>query len=258
VITGDLSRLGWCQVGQDPALAKWISAVTPTALAIAEDPAEQAKWLRHGGTWFAGVNALPNDAVGAIGQSGPLCGRALDLALQGLSFASLDRAQISVCYPGYPQQDPTESDAAHRYRRNRDAAHLDGLIGKGEPKRRFFEEYHAFILGLPLTDPGPEAAPFVVWEGSHDVMREMLQDALRGVAPEDWADVDLTEPYQAARRHVFEHCPRTELYAQPGAATLVHRFAIHGVAPWRSGTGSRAILYFRPPVAASDAFLTDP
>ena len=60
----------------------------------------------------------------------------------------------------------------------------------------------------------------------------------------------MTRAYQAARRAVFETCRRVELPAQPGEAILLHRHALHGIAPWRKGAKpihqGRAIIYFRP------------
>ena len=256
MIEGDLARLGWCRFGHDPELKTWVDQVREVALVTSREAEQRARWLRHGGTWYAGVNALPNDANGSVGKSGALSGQALQAASEGVSFGGLDRGQISICYPGYPGRDAGESDAAHRFRLNRDAAHLDGLIGIGTPKRRFFQEYHAFILGIPLTDAGPVAAPFVVWEGSHEIMRQMLIEALD--AHDDWTNIDVTEAYVAARRRVFETCQRREIYARPGEATLVHRFALHGVAPWRGGAGQRAIVYFRPHVDDRSGFLSAP
>ena len=91
----------------------------------------------------------------------------------------LDTGQVSVTYPGYPRQDAGESDAQARYRRRRDAAHVDGLLPIGPHRRRMLKEPHAWILGLPVTECGAGAAPLVVWEGSHEVMRDRLGAVLR-------------------------------------------------------------------------------
>jgi hypothetical protein len=93
----------------------------------------------------------------------------------------LHPAQVSVTYPGYPRQDPGESDAAHRFRRDRDAAHLDGLLPVGPEKRRFLRETHAFILGIAVTEASEGAAPLVVWEGSHRMIRDVFAQAFDGV-----------------------------------------------------------------------------
>ena len=66
----------------------------------------------------------------------------------------------------------------------------------------------------------------------------------------EWPDADLTEVYQAARREAFETCARVTLPTRPGTAYLVHRLALHGVAPWGHGATAppegRMIAYFRP------------
>ena len=118
-------------------------------------------------------------------------------------------------------------------------------------------EPHAWILGLPLTNI--RAAPLVVWEGSHRIMAEALQRALRPHAPETWADIDVTDAYQTARAQVFKTCPRVELPVGVGEATLLHRLTIHGVAP-RQGTerGDRIIAYFRPVLTSVAEWLGAP
>ena len=69
-------------------------------------------------------------------------------------------------------------------------------------------------------------------------------------APETWGDLDVTEPYQAARTAVFDSCRRVEVPLRPGHSVLLHRHVIHGVAPWADGAKAdpegRAIAYFRP------------
>ncbi|MEL7174696.1 MAG: hypothetical protein AAFN05_17235 [Pseudomonadota bacterium] len=160
---------------------------------------------------------------------------------------ALDAAQISVCYPGYPRQGTEETEAAFRFRRDRDAAHVDGLIRQPPARRRWLGETHGFVLGIPLGDTAPGAAPLVVWEGSHEIMRDAFQARFAGIPPEAWAAEDITECYTEARRTCFEGCPRVEVSAALGGAYLVHRLALHGVAPWSGPeTEPRAIAYFRP------------
>lgn len=241
---------GYQVFGPDPEVMNWLASAGPAALATARDPALQKAWLRHGGTWFAGVNVLDNDSAGRVAGGTALGGAALDAAQAVTGVLPLDPGQVSVTYPGYPRQDECESDANHRYRTSRDAAHLDGLLPVGPDRRRMIREPHGWILGLPVTTCGAGAAPLVVWEGSHKIMRARLGAVLERHAESDWPEVDLTDAYHAARREVFETCKRIELPARRGEATLLHRLVLHGVAPWddsaEAHSDGRAIVYFRP------------
>ncbi len=241
---------GWARFGVDPAVADWVRHALPLAQAAVQDPA-LSHWRQCEGTWFVGVDALPNDSRGRVGGSQPLAGEAVDFISRHFGpMPELHRAQVSVVYPGYPRPRDGETDTAFRYRRNRDAAHVDGILAVGPDRVRKILEPHAFILGLPLTSASSDAAPLVVWEGSHAVMRAAFTQALKAADPRDYADIDVTEAYKIARRRVFETCRRVELPAQPGEAILLHRLALHGVAPWaetaRAGPDGRMIVYFRP------------
>jgi hypothetical protein len=165
-----------------------------------------------------------------------------------------------VIRPGYPQPSPEESDAAFAYRRDRDAAHLDGLLPIGPEKRRMVKEPHAWILGLPLNET--TASPLTVWEGSHEILRAALLNALKPHPPENWGDVDITDAYQSARRTVFATCRRIELPTRPGEATLLHRLSLHGVAAWKSEDTAppegRMIAYLRPQHTSVADWLTRP
>lgn len=225
--------------------ADWASAAHQQALLISADPAIRAQNLRHGNTWFVGVDALPNDPDGSIGGI-PLSGPWQDHITVPAAY---HRAQLSIVYPGYPLQDGSESDGAHRFRRNRFAAHVDGLLPRGPQKRRFLEEWHGFILGLPLNET--EAAPLMVWPESHLYMGAALRDA---VGQQDPIDVDLTDAYQAARRDVFDKITPVRVVARPGQSMLLHRHLLHGVAPFDAGHNApaegRMIAYLRPMMAA--------
>jgi hypothetical protein len=122
------------------------------------------------------------------------------------------------------------------------------------------KEPHAWILGLPLNDT--TASPLTVWEGSHEILRAALLKALEPHPPETWGDIDITEPYQAARKEIFATCRRTLLPARPGEATLLHRLTLHGVAAWKPGDTAppegRMIAYLRPQLAAVHQWLTAP
>lgn len=247
--------MSWLEAGfqvfpAEPAVDAWGAAVRAPALAAAADAALRASWLRHGGTWFVGVDALPNDAKGAVGPGPALGGAAYDAAVRATGIARLHRAQVSVTYPGYPGRDASESTAAHRFRTRRDAAHLDGLLPEGPDKRRHLREPHAWIIGVALSSADTGAAPLVVWDRSHSVMRRAFAQAFDGVPASRWGDVDVTEIYKAARADVFAQCGRVELPLTKGQSVLLHRHVIHGVAPWAEGAEAaregRVIAYFRP------------
>ncbi len=245
-----LTERGWVRFAHDAGLAAWARAARGAALARIEDPAHRAEWMQCGGTWFVGVDTLPNDPCGAVGGSGPLIGPAYAEARALYGDLPLHRAQVSVVFPGYPRPRDGESEDAFGYRLRRDAAHVDGLLAVGPARVRMLKERHAYILGVPLNGADAGASPLTVWDGSHEVMRAAFASALDGVAPEAWGEVDLTQVYKAARRDVFAHCARIELPARPGEATLIHRLALHGVAPWADGAAAspdgRMIAYFRP------------
>ncbi len=234
------ARDGYAVLTRDAGVVRWADAAKLATQAI--DFAQK----RHDGTWFVGVDALPN------GPDGSIAGMPLTGAWEALIKVP-DRwhaGQLSVVYPGYPGRDPDESDAAHRFRRDRDAAHMDGLLPEGPHKRRHLREPHGFILGLPLSDVAD--SPLVVWPGSHHIMGAAFRAAFAGVAPADYGDCDVTEIYQSARREVFARCPRVEVPVKLGEATLLHRHLIHGVAPWGAGIAPRPIAYFRPHIPPCD------
>lgn len=246
-----LSDPGWQRIGPHPRVRAWAEAAHQTALQVLATTSEP--W-RCGGTWFVGVDALPSGPDGAIDGT-PFPWQALPLTPE-----PLHPAQLSVIRPGYPQPSPDETPAAFAYRRDRDAAHLDGLLPIGPDKRRMVKEPHGWILGLPLNET--TASPLTVWEGSHEVIRTALLDALTPHPPETWGEIDITDAYQAARREVFRTCRRIELPVRPGEATLLHRLALHGVAAWKPDDTAppegRMIAYLRPQLASVQDWLTRP
>lgn len=249
-LQAEFNETGWVAFPPDPSIAAWADAALPYGVAAAQDPNRWDTQLRCGGTWFVGLDALPNDATGAVeGQA--LTSAALRFAqAQAPRPLPLHAAQISVIYPGYPKPMAGESEAAFRFRKNRDAAHLDGLLPIGPDKRRMLKECHAYILGVPLTDTSPDASPLVVWEGSHEIIRSAFQEAFDGVPAQDWHDQDVTDLYQQTRRQIFETCSRVSIHCPVGGAYVIHRLALHGVAPWAEGATApgtgRMIAYFRP------------
>ena len=236
---------GFALLPYSAELARWAQAAAEVMRTQMTDATFRAAQMRHGNTWFVGVNALPNDAQGAVGGipfQPPWRGDLPDLPLH--------RAQVSIVYAGYPKQDPQESNANHRFRRDRCAAHVDGLLPVGPDKRRYALEHHAYILGLPLNDVAQ--APTVVWRGSHHIMQDALAEAIGNVPPDQ---VDVTRNYQTARRKVFEHCEQVALRPKPGEAMLIHRFALHGTQPWgdmpaAAAPEGRMIAFFRPETTA--------
>lgn len=244
---------GWRPIGPDPAIAAWAKAARPLAEAAISNA--DADW-RCGGTWCVGLDALDND------EAGNVAGLAFPWSSFGLVQQPLHRAQISTVRPGYPLPSDGENEAGFRFRLNRDAAHLDGVIAEGPEKRRFIREPHAWILGIALNETSRDASPLTVWEGSHEIIRTALLDALAKVDRADWGNSDLTEAYQHARKKVFETCKRVCVPIRPGEATLLHRLTIHGVAPWAEAAAApkegRMIAYFRPLMPSVEDWLLKP
>jgi hypothetical protein len=122
-------------------------------------------------------------------------------------------------------------------------------------------EYHRFILGIPMVEATPDASPFVIWEGSHEIVRETFVAYFGNIPQSEWVRHDITELYHALRRRVFANCRRLTLSAKPGEAYLVHRFALHGMAPWgtraSASADGRMICYFRPEMRSPMAWLND-
>jgi hypothetical protein len=242
---------GWTKFDYDRNIAAWVNVAHQVAVGVVADPKKRAEWLQCEGTWFVGVDMLPSDEVGTLAET-PLKGRVIDWLSQ-IETKPMHPAQLSVMYEGYPKPRKDEGDGAFKYRLKRDAAHVDGLLPVGEARRRMLKEPHAYILGVPLNSCSPDASPLVIWEGSHIIMAETFEKALKDILPQKWNTIDLTEVYHAARRHVFATCPRVAVHADPGEAYVVHRLALHGVAPWANGAAApkegRMIGYLRPELA---------
>lgn len=255
-------RHGWVRFPYDPVIAAWAAEALPLCQRAMQDPAH-AQWWECGDTWFIGLEALDNDPSGALPGGTPLAGAPLDFISDHIDRPPpLHRAQLSVIRPGYPRPRKGENEAAFGYRLKRDAAHVDGVKLIGSKRRRAVEEPHAWVLGLPLNTTSPDAAPLVVWEGSHTIMRAAFARRLADRDPREWSSVDVTDAYTRARREVFDSCKRVELHAHPGGSFLLHRLTLHGIAPWgqdaKAPQEGRMIAYFRPTLAPPGRWLTDP
>ncbi len=254
---------GWCRFNVDSNISRWVDASLSFARATVVDD-NHAQWRRCGGTWFVGVNVLPNLVDGSLTGGPVLGGEAIDFIhnVLGLSDFDWDMAQVSVCYPGYPQPMPSETEGAFRFRRDRDAAHVDGLLHEGPQKRRHLREHHGFILGIPMVEFDEQTSPLVVWEGSQELIRSMLIERFKGLNSDKWGDEDITEAYHAARQQIFKQCQRRKIVARPGESYLLHRMSLHGISPWlegaTAGEDGRMICYFRPDIGGAEAWLNSP
>ncbi len=237
----------------DPQVLSWANAAMPLAHAALRDEQLLKQWMICEGTWFVGVDALNTGPTGEAGDT-PLDGEVIRDLIEYLpANTPMHKAQLSVVYSGYPKPRDQESDAAFRFRLKRDAAHVDGLHAIGPDRRRHLSEYHAYLLGLPLTDCGPDAGPLVVWKSSHLKVQNWLKQELGNLSPDDWGQIDLTDGYQSLRKEIFDTCERVEIYRKPGEAVIMHRHVLHGIAPWRNAatdnSTGRMIAYFRPEIS---------
>ena len=86
---------GWFEFPYDARLARWVREGLQSAWSAVDAP-ENAHWHQCEGTWFVGVNALPNDAAGAVAGGGPLAGAAYEFAMSLFGALPLRAAQLSV------------------------------------------------------------------------------------------------------------------------------------------------------------------
>ena len=82
---------GWKVIGPDLEILAWAAAALPVARA--EIAASRTAW-RSGGTWFVGLDALPNDETGEIG------GTAFPWSVLPLDPVPLHAAQLSTIRAG--------------------------------------------------------------------------------------------------------------------------------------------------------------
>ncbi|NKB63277.1 MAG: hypothetical protein GKR95_14540 [Gammaproteobacteria bacterium] len=264
---GELKRrqyadLGWCAFDYDPFLHRWVQHAEPVAR---EELAEEksSDWIRCNGTWYVGVNALNNDETGRLKQGPPFSSEAIRFISETFGFDDIvwDRAQISVCYPGYPQRSADEADSAYNYRLRRDAAHVDGLLPEGPTRRRHLREHHSFVLGIPMMEHSEASSPLVMWEGSHHIVREKFGAFYKEFPPNEWGNQDVTELYNETRKTIFEQCKRVVIMGRPGETYLLHRLTLHGIAPWKEKGQNdpyRMVCYFRPELSSPEDWLFQP
>ena len=248
----DLVQQGWCRLPKSAALLSWAEAHLDAAQTGMKAP-ENHQWWRYQDTWFAGVNVLPNNELGAVAGQPPLPLPLLTTLADYCQAAvgELDLGQISALFPGYPQIDPQQSVAANQFRRRHYAAHLDGLVPLGPQRRRFLTEQHSFILGISLTSHPVNAAPLMIWPGSHKRIQAWLIANLSGLPTADWDQIDLTDGYQDIRKHILADTEPQALHLAKGEAYVMHRHLLHGMGHWPNSIADphnqgRIIVYFRP------------
>ena len=240
---------GYIEFKHDEQIVKWAEYAGKKGNEILANSSQLAKWLQCEGTWFVGVDVLPNDSGGNFKEvKFPDIFKRL---MEKINLKSYHKAQLSVIFPGYPKPRAGDSEAAYKYRLKRDAAHVDGLLPIGTNKRRHLIEAHGIILGIPLNNTHSGASPIVVWEGSHLIMQKEFSNLLSKVAPSGWKDIDLTDTYKKARRNCFENCKRVVIESPVGTGYALHPLLLHGITPWVSPSkglesSNRQVAYFRP------------
>ncbi len=231
----ELELKGWTKFRFDNDILHWTTESLPYCRTISEDKNNIKNWMRCGGTWFAGVNIVGNNAKGSVTGGPILSGQVIDFIDKKFGpDVEWDQGQLSIVYEGYPKQNPFESSSATRFRIKRDAAHVDGLLPIGLQRKRMLREPHAFVLGIPMTAVDTNCSPLVVWEGSNKIIRDHFTKALSSYNESEWNQVDLTETYKKARKVCFEECKRVIVHGWPGETYLIHRLSLHGIAPWSS------------------------
>ena len=245
------NKVGWTVFERDEALSSWVCQAKKNVRRAMDLKDLKNNQFRSNGTWFVGANFLKNDVAGKL-DNVALDGEAFKAITEryGRIFNYWDEAQVSICYEGYPKMSQIDTEASFNYKKNRFGAHVDGILPVGKAKRRYAKEYHSFIFGIPLVSYNEFAAPLVVWEGSHHIIRTYLAKKLLKIPINLWKDEDITEVYHEARREAFFQCKIKIIVAPVGASYILHRLSLHGIMPWEktgcSEDGRRMIAYFRP------------
>ncbi|MEE2774402.1 MAG: hypothetical protein VYE27_05785 [Pseudomonadota bacterium] len=245
----NFDKLGWTIFDYDRDMHCWAAAVKEGLNSSFNDIRDSD--LRCGQTWFTGVNYLKNDGTGKFGGV-PLTGASVNQIYSrfGEYYKKWDQAQISICFPGYPQPSEGESESVINYRTNKFSAHVDGILPIGRARRRFAREYYAFILGIPISKFNRHAAPLIVWEKSHLIMQDFLSRYYRNNLTIDKEAIDITDVFRIARAKIFDTCNKKIVWARIGESYLLHRLTLHGIHPWtprgKAEKCGRIIAYFRP------------
>ena len=265
----DYQQHGWCRFGADADVLQWVHHALPAA-EKAISASQHRHWFRYQNTWFVGVNALPNNDRGQVENGPPLQGQAADFIRQKLKadMSSLDQAQVSAIFAGYPKPSETEPETFFNYRLRRDAAHIDGLLKDStvSESARFAREYHEYILAIGMTNNDNSASPLVVWRGSHAVFQSEFVRFFAGYEAKRIGSTDISGFYRSVRKRVLESCERVELPLQRGESVVAHRMLLHGTAPWRDRgeeprlnaqpNTPRILCFFRPITLTADEWLT--
>ena len=255
---------GWRFLDDDGEFRPWINAAKRNIVSKFKNKQYDMGQLRSGSTWFVGINFLDN------GPKGDIKGVPFSSKIQSdirRQFGSLiecwDQGQVSICWPGYPRRDLTETLNSFKYRVKKYASHVDGLIPTGNKRRRFAREFHAFILGIPIINSTSHSAPIIVWEGSHLIFRDLFKTLYSGLSEFEVNNLDITEIYQECRRKVFSTCSASIVCCDKNRPYILDRHRLHGVLPWVDATrnlsvtsdtprseidplAGRAVIYFRP------------
>ncbi len=166
-----------------------------------------------------GCRRTPQRRDGAVPGGPPFLARPMEFIKNDLRFAPpLHRAQVSVCYPGYPRTSPDETPAAFGFRLNRDASPCRRASGGRPGSPPLPERAAAYIWGFRSRKPVRMPRRWSLWQGSHRHMGKVFTEALANKAQAEWPGIDLTEAYQAARREVFASLPEGGLANEAGGS----------------------------------------
>ena len=242
----DFFDLGWIRFGADPQVLGWLNASEAAARRSVTDPAFR-QWHRCGGTWFAGVNALANDAAGAVAGGPPLGGEAVRFAAalsagRSTGTGPRSRSAIRVIRSRARAKATTPSPTAASATPPMSTAAAGRAGAPPLPART--SPFHPRAAG---RSGGSGGLPFRPLEGSHRMVRETLAGTFGDRPPASWRDIDLTN---CITRSGGASSRSAGASSSPPAAARPFcappRPARHRA--WREGAaaGERMVIYFRP------------